>query len=136
MVALAVVAIAGVAAKPTSWFTHAFPTGAAQAADAAAGQKGRVFATSPYADYVLWKRPDLVGRVAFDTRFELLSRGQLDALGRIENAAGDWRKTLRGYRVFVLGPKFDQTLEDALRRDLAARVVFRSPQIVVLRRRG
>lgn len=136
MVALTVVAMAGVAAKPTSWFTHAFPDGAAQAAGAAAGQNGRVFATSPYADYVLWKRPDLAGRVAFDTRFELLSRGQLDALGRIENAAGDWRKTLRGYRVFVLGPKFDQTLEDALRRDPAVHVVFKSPQIVVLSRRG
>jgi hypothetical protein len=136
MVGLTIVALAGVAAKPTSWFTHAFPAGAAQAADTAAGQKGRVFATSPYADYVLWNKADLAGRVAFDTRFELLSRGQLDALGRIENAAGNWRKTLRRYRVFVLGPKFDETLEKALRKDLGTRVIFRSPQIVVLSTRG
>lgn len=136
IVGSAVVSMAAVAAKPTSWFTHAFPAGAALAANDAAGKGSRVFATSPYADYVLWNEPDLAGRVAFDTRFELLSRKQLDALGRIENAAGDWRKTLRRYRVFVLGPKFDQTLENALRRDPSTRVVFRSPQIVVLSRRS
>jgi hypothetical protein len=85
---------------------------------------------------VLWEEPQLAGRVAFDTRFELLSTAQLDALGRIENAAGNWRKSLRGYSVFVLGRKNDDTLEHALRHDLKARVVFSSPQVVVLRRPG
>jgi hypothetical protein len=131
----AVVSLAGVAAKPTSWFTHNFPAGGTQAAVDAAGQNGRVFATSPYADWVLWTEPGLSGRVAFDTRFELLSTKQLAALGRIENAAGDWRKSLRGYSVFVLGRKNDATLEHALRRDLKARVVFSSPKVVVLQRR-
>jgi hypothetical protein len=85
---------------------------------------------------VLWEEPQLAGRVAFDTRFELLSTAQLDALGRIENAAGNWSKSLRGYSVFVLGRKNDDTLEHALRHDLKARVVFSSPQVVVLRRPG
>ena len=120
IVGSAVVSLAGVAAKPTSWFTHAFPGGGIQATAAAAGHDGRVFATSPYADWVLWNDPQLAGRVAFDTRFELLSSQQLDALGRIESASGDWRKSLRGYRVFVLGRKNDQTLARALRRDLRA----------------
>jgi hypothetical protein len=132
----AVVSLAGVAAKPTSWFTHNFPTGTTRAVADAAGQRGRVFATSPYADWVLWSDSNLSGRVAFDTRFELLLRKQLAALGRVEDAAGDWRKSLREYSVFVLGRKNDDTLEHALRRDLGARVVFSSPQVVVLRRRG
>jgi hypothetical protein len=136
IVGSAVVSIAGVAAKPISWFTHNFPAGATRAVAAAAGQNGRVFATSPYADWVLWKSPGLSGRVAFDTRFELLSSKQLAALGRVEDAAGDWRKTLGGYSVFVLGRKNDDTLEHALRRDLGARIVFSSPQVVVLRRHG
>jgi len=132
----ALISLAGVAAKQTNWFTHAFPGGGTKAAARAAGGKGRVFATSPYADWVLWEEPQLAGRVAFDTRFELLSTAQLDALGRIENAAGNWRKSLRGYSVFVLGRKNDDTLEHALRHDLKARVVFSSPQVVVLRRPG
>jgi hypothetical protein len=132
----ALVSLAGVAAKPTNWFTHAFPAGGVQAVAAAARGDGRVFATSPYADWVLWNDPRLSGRVAFDTRFELLSGAQFDALGRIESASGDWRKSLSGYRVFVLGRKNDRTLEVALRRDLRARVVFSSPQVVVLQRRG
>ena len=136
IVGSAVVSLAGVAAKPTSWFTHAFPGGGIRATAAAAGHDGGVFATSPYADWVLWNDPQLAGRVAFDTRFELLSSQQLDPLGRIESASGDWRKSLRGYRVFVLGRKNDQTLARALRRDLRARVVFSSPQVLVLQRRG
>jgi hypothetical protein len=131
-----VISVGAVAAKPTGWFTHNFPAGAAQATLDAAGPNGRVFATSPYADWVLWSDPRVSGRVAFDTRFELLSQRQLAALGRIEDAAGDWRRSLRGYSVFVLGRKNDDTLEHALRRDLKARVVFSSPQVVVLRRHG
>ena len=131
-----VVAVAAVATKPTTWFTHAFPAAASKTAVAAAGPKGRVFVTSPYADWVLWTEPGLAGRVAFDTRFELLSRSQLEQLGEVQGTAGNWRKTLRPYRVFVLGRKPDATVEHALRRDLKARVVFSSPQVVVLRRRG
>jgi hypothetical protein len=136
IVGSALVSLVGVAAKPTSWFTHAFPDGGVRAAAAAAGQDGRVFATSPYADWVLWNAPRLSGRVAFDTRFELLSSAQLNALGRIESASGDWRKSLRAYRVFVVGRKDDQTLAQALRRDLRARVIFSSPQVLVLQRSG
>ena len=131
-----VVSVAGVVAKPASWFTNAFPAAAAQAAAGAAGHSGRVFGTSPYADWVLWTEPSLAGRVAFDTRFELLSRAQLEQLARVEDSAGDWLRSIRGFRVFVLGRRSDKTLEQALLRALPARVVFSSPQVVVLRRRG
>jgi hypothetical protein len=59
-----VISVAGVAAKPTTWFTKGFPVGAAQATAAAAGPSGRVFATSAYADWLLWSRPPLTGRAA------------------------------------------------------------------------
>jgi len=128
------VALAGVAAKPTSWFTHAFPTAAARAAARAAGPQGIVFATSGYADWLLWSEPRLAGRVAFDARFELLTPSQLEKITRIENAAGDWRTAVRGYRVFVLGPSPDASFERTLRRAFALHVAFRSRQVVVLRR--
>src|SRR5436190_18032060 len=70
ILATLVIAVAGVAAKSTSWFTSDFPTAAAKAASAAAGPHGRLFASSPYADWLLWSRPELTGRVAYDARFE------------------------------------------------------------------
>jgi hypothetical protein len=136
ILAAVVISVVGVAAKPTAWFTNAFPDAAAKAAAAAAGAKGRVFATSPYADWLLWSRPTLTGRVAFDARFELFSRAQLDRLAQFQGLSGDWLATARGYRVFVLDRKTNQALVGPLVRRLPARVVFSSPQVVVLRRRG
>jgi hypothetical protein len=134
MLCLTGVALGGVAAKPTSWFTHAFPDRAARATARAAGPNGLVFATSGYSDWLLWSEPQLAGRISFDSRFELLTQSQLNEIARIENAAGDWRAAIRRYRVFVLGPKPDATLEHALRRELGMHVAFRSRQVVVLRR--
>ena len=134
MLTLTAVGLVGVAAKPTSWFAHAYPPSAARATARAAGPHGRVFATSAYNDWLLWSEPQLAGRVAFDARFELLTRSQLEEIARIQNAAGDWRAALRGYRVFVLDRDSDAALEHALRRAFPMHVAFRSPKVVVLRR--
>ncbi len=130
------IAVAGVAAKPTSWFTTGFPSRAARATSAAAGPHGRVYASSPYADWLLWSRPELSGRVAYDARFELFSAARLQQVARFQNRAGNWLSTARGFRVFVLDPRSDHALERSLLRALPARVTFSSPQVVVLRRRG
>jgi hypothetical protein len=136
ILASVLVAVAGVAAKPTTWFTSKFPTAGAQAAAAAAGPDGKVFATSPYADWLLWRRPQLAGRVAFDARFELLSAMQVKHLTYFEARAGDWLTTARRYRVFVVDRRNDRAFANALERKLGARVVFSSPQVEVLRRGG
>jgi hypothetical protein len=136
ILAAVVISVAGVAAKPTSWFTKGFPAGGASATASATGTRGRVFATSTYADWLLWNRPELARRVAFDARFELLSPAQLERVVRFEVRAGHWLSTARGYRVFVLDPTSNRALERSLIRQLPARVVFSSPQVVVLRRRG
>ena len=136
ILAALVISVAAVAAKSTSWFTSGFPPAAAQATAAAAGPHGRVFASSPFADWLLWSKPKLSGRVAYDARFELLSQAQIRRIARFQGRVGDWRSTARGYRVFVLDPRSDHALERSLLRTLPARVVFSSPQVVVLRRRG
>jgi hypothetical protein len=136
IIAAVLISVAGVAAKPTSWFTTGFPTAGAQAAVKAAGARGHIFATSPYADWLLWARPELGGRVAYDARFELLSRAQLKRIARFQARAGNWLPTAQGYSVFVLDRTTDRELERSLVRQLPARVVFSSSQVVVLRRRG
>lgn len=128
------ISVAAVSTKPAQWFTSSFPSDAAAAASSAAGRHGRVFATSPVADWLLWAQPELSGRVAFDARFELLSTSQLQQLARFQAQAGNWLKTARDYRVFVLDPQSDRTLERALRKALPAQAVFSSPQVVVLER--
>ncbi len=127
ILATTLIAVAAVATKPTSWFTTKFPAAAAQSAAAAAGPDGRVFATSPYADWLLWSQPALAGRVAFDARFELLSTRDIQRIAQLQ---------ARGYRVFVLNTRSDRSLERSLIKRLPARVVFSSPQVVVLRRAG
>jgi hypothetical protein len=130
-----VISIAGVAAKPVSWFTSAYPAAAARATARAAGPSGRVFSVNDYADWLLWSRPELTGRIAFDSRFELLSHAQAKRLVLFEPRAGNWFASTRGYRVFVLSRETDRALTRALVRRLPARVIFRSPQVVVLTRR-
>jgi hypothetical protein len=136
ILATLVIAVAGVATKSTSWFTSGFPTAAARATSSAAGPHGDVYASSPYADWLLWSRPELSGRVAYDARFELLSQAQLHRIASFEARVGDWLPTARGYKVYVLDPRSDRALERSLRRAVPARVVFSSRQVVVLRRRG
>jgi hypothetical protein len=136
VVATVAISVAAVSVKPVAWFTTKFPPAAAQAAAAAAGPNGRVFATSPYADWLLWSQPKLEGRVAFDARFELLSTSQLQRVALLQARSGDWLRTVSGYRVFVLDSHSDRPLERSLIRRLPARVVFSSPQVVVLRRSG
>jgi hypothetical protein len=130
------IAVAGVAAKSTSWFTTGFPASGARAAAAAAGPRGRVYASSAYADWLLWSRPELTGRVAYDARFELLSNTQLQRIAYFQDRIGNWLGTAGGFNVFVLDARSDHSLERSLLRALPARVVFSSPQVVVLRRRG
>jgi hypothetical protein len=130
------IAVAGVAAKSTNWFTSGFPSRAARATSAAAGSQGRVYASSPYGDWLLWSRPELSGRVAYDARFELFSAGQLQRVARFQDRVGNWLRTAQGFDVFVLDPQSDHALERSLVRALPARVAFSSPQVVVLRRRG
>jgi hypothetical protein len=135
LLAAVVISVAGVAVKPTTWFTQGFPPAAAQAASTSAGPNDRVFAMSDFADWLLWSRPELAGRVAFDARFELLSAKEVARIARFQARAGDWLATVRGYDVFVLD-RSANALERSLVRELPARVVFSSPQVVVLRRRG
>jgi hypothetical protein len=130
-----VVALAGVAVKPQSWFAADFPSRAGDAATAAAGQRGRVFATSRYADWLLWAEPQLRGRVAFDARYELLTAEQVATLGAIQARSGDWRRALDGYRVIVLDRRDDRALQTALLNTHSVRVARIEGSVVVLRRR-
>jgi hypothetical protein len=128
------VATAGVAAKSDAWFSKAFPAGADNTVAAAAGSGGRIFANEEYADWLIWSHPTLAGRVAFDSRFELLSQAQLKAISRFRGVSGNWLETAAGYNVFVLDRELDRDVVKELLRRRVAHVVRRDGNVVVLRR--
>lgn len=68
-----------------------YPGALAESVARVAGAKGTVFADDAHADWLLWKVPSLRGRIAYDVRFELLSRGEvkrLDKAVRFDTPAG------------------------------------------------
>ncbi|MGZ4335286.1 MAG: hypothetical protein ACXVRJ_13585 [Gaiellaceae bacterium] len=94
----------------------------------------RVYADVRYADWLLWAQPSLAGRVAYDARFELLSRRQLAEIYTFDDPyGGSWRVASAGYPVLVLDRTDDAVAVRALERDPAAQVLFSSPELVVFR---
>jgi hypothetical protein len=128
------VAIVAVAFKPDSWFTEEqYPSAAANAAVRAAGSEGRVFANERYADWLVFEHPQLAGRIAYDSRFELLTSHQLRSVTELRNRVDGWRSTLNGYAVLVLDRDDEAQPIKALLKGRAARVVLRRAPVVVLR---
>ncbi len=63
---------------------------------------GRVFADETYADWLLWVRPELRNRIAYDARFELLRAGEFTTLSDYGKKRGTaWSRAANGYNVFV-----------------------------------
>jgi hypothetical protein len=125
-----------VAAKPASWFAKGYPSSVARAAVAAAGPYGRIYADERYADWLLLQEPQLRGRLAFDTRFELLTPAQLRSIDAVSVGAGDWRRTLRGYLGLVLVRGQDVAAIDAFEGAKGTRTLVATRSVVVLRRRS
>jgi len=136
MLAGVVLATVVVAFQPRSWFTmDQYPAGAENAAARAAGGSGRVFANERYADWLVFEHPQLAGRIAYDSRFELLTSRRLQSVNGFRNLVAGWRTTLDGYSVFVLDKTDDAKPIRALLRGREASVVLRRGPVVVLRRR-
>lgn len=136
--ALTVVVLASNATRPAQWYESRWSEPGARAVAEAAGREPRakVFASSRYADWLLWKRPELVGRVAFDTRFGLYSDEQLERLYAYRNRSGNWMPLLNGFSVVVLETNDEAKIIRDLLREPGARVVFRDDDVTVLRRTG
>ena len=107
---------------------------AAAAGAASRDPEARVFASERYADWLLWTRPELRGRVALDARFELHPPGTLGRVSAFYRREGrDWRAIARGYDVLVLEPS-REGLVAALAAEQGMRTVFASDEVVVLER--
>jgi hypothetical protein len=128
------VALLAFVARPSSWFVSDWPERQVAAVRATTRDPAtRLWATDGTADWLLWRIPDLRGRIAFDVRFELYDARALADLARYDRRGSGWRRVVEPYDVVVVD---DPGHLRALRGEPRARVVFRDPTIFVLSRAG
>jgi hypothetical protein len=131
-IAAVVVTAVVIAGRSQAWYLRDYPSPAANAVAAAAGGDGRVFSNELFSDWLIWSHPELAGRVAFDTRFELMTKSQIESVARFRSVAGDWHATIRGYRVLVLDPTDEKDIRKAILAEHRAKVVYQDMHASVL----
>jgi hypothetical protein len=137
-IGVGVVSVLAVASHSRGWFERDYPTAAVAAVAAAADSNPaiRVFADERYADWLLFRDSALKGRVAYDDRFELLSKPALSAVVDFRNEHGPgWQNAAVGYDLLVLDPAGDAGAVSYF-RGLGLRVLYGDGKVVVLTRRA
>jgi hypothetical protein len=123
--ALAVFVAVAMLTRPESALLTNYPSSGAAAVAAAAGPSGRVLADDTHSNWLMWKEPQLIGRVAYDVRFELFKRPQLARLQAFHS--GRAPSVADGYRVVTFGDA-----PTAKRLVPHGRIVFRDSRFAVL----
>lgn len=139
---MALAAVAGaalvVAFAPTTWYVREWPVAAGdRIVSSAPDLDAQVLSDERYSDWLLWEHPELVGRIAYDVRFELLDQASLNRLYRYQNQIGANSAQLADDFEVVA---FDHRARPGLLASLEAagnfRVVHRERTITVLERDG
>ncbi|MFO7573113.1 MAG: hypothetical protein R6W48_11035 [Gaiellaceae bacterium] len=94
----------------------------------------RVFAADRFADWVLWKLPELRGRVAYDVRFELYDDAFFDDLQDYAYEDGDdWLSFADGYRIVLVDETRRSHTDDFL-AEAGSRAIYRGDRLTVIAR--
>jgi hypothetical protein len=98
-------AVIWVAARPATAYSTQVPRSAVGVVESRTSSQGLVYADDSSADWLLWKLPSLRGRVAYDVRFELLTKPQIARVVAWDRLDPGWRRAGAGYSVVVADPK-------------------------------
>jgi hypothetical protein len=118
-------------------FEHGYPAGSLRAVATATSSDPslRVFSDAQFADWLLWRLPQLEGRVAFDARFELLPQGGLEHVARALRVSGiDWKRSVRGFRLVVLTPDAEKDAARGFRAEPGRRILYADGDALVILR--
>jgi hypothetical protein len=75
----------------------------------------------------------VAGRVAFDSRFELLETDELEAIERWRRRSGDnWRSVAKGFDLFVLDLETERDVVLSLIGDELASPTYTNGQLILL----
>ncbi len=121
-------------ARDESWFEEYWPSEAVEAVRGELRPDDRVFAPDRFSDWMLFKIPELRGRVAYDVRFELYDREFFDELQEYAGeSTPDWKSFADGYRIVIVDETRKSHTSDFL-EEPGARVVYRDDEITVVAR--
>lgn len=126
-------------ARSASWFTEPYPQAAADAVARAAARdpNARIWSDVRFADWLLWMKPQLAGRLAFDARFEVLSRLRVAEIFNFNNAFGaSWRPATHGFRIVVLDRTVSSRPLRGLLREPGTRLLYSGHGVAVVERRA
>jgi hypothetical protein len=130
-----VVTLAVVATRPASWFERTWPDELLSAVRST-GPDSRVYATDRHADWLLWRLPELRGRIAYDVRFEVLSKRQFREIAYFDNEYGkDWKRAADGFNVVVVDETDEPSHTSKLLAEHRATAAYRDNSVTVIRSR-
>jgi len=122
--------------RSDSWFEDYWPTGPADAVRAELRPGDRVFVPDRFSDWMLWKIPELRGRIAYDVRFEIYDKEFFRRLADYNWEQGaDWKSLADGYRIVVVDETNRSHTKDFL-QEPGAHVIYRNDEVTVIARRA
>ena len=118
--------------RPTSWYETYWPREAVAAVRDELQPGDRVFAPDRFSDWMLFKIPELRGRLAYDVRFEVYDREFFDRLQVYAGETGaDWKSFADGYRIVIVDETRRSHTNDFL-EEPGARTTYRDDEITVV----
>jgi hypothetical protein len=136
--AVALLAVAGsLFTHDEAWFEEYWPSEPVEAVRDELGPNDRLFAPDRFSDWMLFKIPELRGRVAYDVRFELYPEAFYDRLQNYNYEDGaDWKSFADGYRIVVVDETRSKSQTADYLREPGTRVIYRDDEITVVARDG
>ena len=93
-----------------------------------------VWASDTYADWLLWKEPSLHGRLASDSRFELLTESELRRVADFNRMRPGWQAVVAPYRLLFLDRRWNPKQARRLQAQPRTRVLLTEGPTLVLER--
>ena len=115
-----------------SWYERDWP--GATVRQPLVARPGAVWASGSYADWLLWKEPTLRGRLAWDSRFELLTEHELRRIVLVNRMDPGWEKVVEPFALLLLDRRQQAKQARRLVAGGRARVVVTEGPAVVLQR--
>ena len=133
--AVAVLAVAGsLFVRDKTWFEEFWPRDAVEAVRSELAADDTVFAPDRFSDWMLFRIPELRGRVSYDVRFELYDREFFDELQEYAGeSTPDWKSFADGYRIVIVDETRRSHTSDFL-EEPGTRVLYRDDEITIVAR--
>jgi hypothetical protein len=93
-----------------------------------------VFASERYADWLLWKEPQLSGKLVYDIRFELFDSKRFAELAAFRGQGKNSDQITAGARLLVLDRRADALAARNLTNSPGAKVLYQDAYVVVIER--